>query len=99
MNDKLKAHLFVCTSCSYRKHDGTDSDPEEAYLLRKNLKQRAKEHFSNKEVRVSSVKCLGECDRGIAAVLYPKGEWLLSLTPQDENEIFKKLSDEVGLLK
>lgn len=42
---KLKAHLFVCTSCTYNRPDGTESSPEEAVAMRKNLKSRARECF------------------------------------------------------
>lgn len=96
---KLKAHLFVCTSCTYKRADGSDSSPEEAYKLRKNLKTRARECYSKNEVRVSASSCLGECDFGIAAVLYPSGEWSLGLRPSDEEKLFAKISDEVSQLK
>lgn len=96
---KLKAHLFVCTSCSYKCPDGTESDPAEAVALRKNLKNRAREQFSKNEVRVSASTCLGECDFGIASVLYPKGEWNLGLRPGDEDRMFTKLTEEAARLK
>ncbi len=95
----LKAHLLICTSCTYKCKNGKDSDPEDAAVLRKNLKKRAKECFSKDEVRVTAVKCLGECDNGIASVLYPKGQWALDLRPEDEDEIFKNLSDYATRLK
>ncbi len=95
----LKAHLLVCTSCTYKCKNGKQSDPEDAVILRKNLKHRAKEAFPKDEVRVSAVKCLGECDNGIASVLYPKGEWSLDLRPEDEDEIFHKLSNYIARLK
>lgn len=96
---ELKAHLFVCTSCTYNKPDGTESGPEEAVALRKNLKNRARECFSKQEVRVSASTCLGECDFGIASVLYPKGEWNLSLRIEDEEKMFQKLTEEASRLK
>jgi (2Fe-2S) ferredoxin len=34
-------------------------------------------------VRVNAAGCLGQCEQGIAAVLYPKGEWFLNLMPGD----------------
>lgn len=95
----LKTHLFVCTSCTYKKSFGRESDPEEAAELRKCLKKRAREAFPKDEVRVSAVKCLGECDDGIAAVIYPDGEWLLNLRPEDEDKIFHRLSEHATRLK
>lgn len=96
---KLKAHLFVCTSCSYKRPDGTESDPQEAVAMRKNLKNRARECFSKSEVRVSASTCLGECDFGIASVLYPSGEWMKNLRPSDEDNLFQKLTEEAARLK
>ena len=55
---ELKAHLFVCTSCTYILPNGLESSPEEAHKMRKNLKSRARELFSKKEVRVTAVTCL-----------------------------------------
>lgn len=97
--EKLKAHLFVCTSCTYRRPDGSESSPEEAVRLRKNLKNKARECFSKKEVRVSASTCLGECDFGIAAVLYPSGSWHRNLKESDEDKLFTLLSDEAGQVK
>lgn len=94
----LKTHLFVCTSCTYTC-EGRESDPEAAATLRKNLKKRAREVFAKDEVRVSAVKCLGECESGIAAVLYPDGEWMLDLRPEDEDKLFTKLSEHATRLK
>lgn len=93
---KLKAHLFICTSCTYQRPDGTESSPEEAHCLRKNLKNRARECFSKDLVKVSASTCLGECESGIASVLYPKGEWMLNLRIEDEEKLFRKLIDEIS---
>ena len=96
---ELKAHLFICTSCTYNRPDGVESSPEEAYKMRKNLKTRVRELFSKKEVRVSASTCLGECEHGIAAVMYPKGEWTLGLRPADEDKMFTRLTEEVNRVK
>ena len=96
---ELKAHLFVCTSCTFTLADGLESSPEEAYRMRKNLKSRARELFSKNEVRVTAVTCLGECERGIAAVMYPRGEWFLGLRPSDEDKLLSCLTHEAQQLK
>lgn len=93
-----KTHLFICTSCTY-SCNGRESDPADAAALRKNLKNRAREVFPKDEVRVSAVECLGECENGIAAVLYPDGEWFLNLRPESEDELFTKLSEHAARLK
>lgn len=35
------------------------------------------------DVRVNASGCLGHCEEGITAVMYPQGEWKLNLTPSD----------------
>lgn len=97
--NKLKAHLFVCTSCTYKQPNGRESSAEEAVIFRKNLKNRARELYSKNEVRVSASTCLGECEQGIAAVMYPKGQWSLGLRPSDEDKLFTQLAEEVTRLK
>jgi predicted metal-binding protein len=92
----LKAHLFVCTSCTYKKADQTDSLPETAAQLRKNIKNKAIELHGRGVVRVSSVECLGECEHGIATVLYPRGEWNLCVRPEDEEKLLTKIDELVN---
>lgn len=93
---KLKAHLFVCTSCTFKKADQTDSLPEVAAELRKNLKNKAIEAHGRGVVRVSSVACLGECEHGIATVLYPSSEWNLGVRPEDEEKLLNKIDELVN---
>ena len=85
--NQIKKHLFICTSCTYSKADGEESSPEEAVTLRRNLKNKIRESELKDSVKVSSVTCLGECQSGIAGVLYPKGEWFLGLRPEDESKL------------
>lgn len=94
-NKKLKAQLFVCTSCSYKKGDQSESLPDEAAQLRKSLKEKAHAKFGKGVVQVSAVKCLGECEHGIATVLYPSQEWNLSVRPSDEELLLSKIEELV----
>lgn len=89
----LKTHLFVCTSCTYTKEDSAESDPEEAVILRKNLKNRVRACLPKNEARVSASTCLGQCESGIAAVLYPEGHWKLGLRASDEDELFNMVME------
>ena len=90
-NIAIKAHLFMCTSCTYKKPDLTESTPDDAYNLRKAVKSQAYERFGKQNVRVSAVKCLGECEHGIATVLYPSGEWNLGVRPEDADILLQKI--------
>lgn len=90
----IKKHLFICTSCTYSKADGSESSPEEAATLRRNLKNKIRESDLKDSVRVSSVTCLGECQSGIAGVLYPQSEWFLGLRPEDESKLLDIISKD-----
>jgi hypothetical protein len=50
--------------------------------LRAELKRFAKEQGWGARVRVNASGCLGRCEEGIAAVLYPQSEWFTELTPE-----------------
>lgn len=92
---QLSAQLFICTSCTYKKENGEMSSEEEAIKLRKNVKNKVSECFDIETVRVSACQCLGECENGIAAVLYPEGEWKLNLRPENELELVEIIRDKV----
>jgi len=89
----IKKHLFVCTNCTYTKLSGEESSPEEAVTLRRNLKNRIRESEFKESIKVSAVSCLGECESGIAAVLYPHSKWILGTRLEDEEKLFKMLTD------
>lgn len=75
----LKCHLFICTSCTYKKANGEQSSPDEAKELRQKVKKEAVDLYGRSNVRVSAVNCLGTCDHGISSVMYPQNEWRLNL--------------------
>lgn len=83
----LKCHLFICTSCTYKKADGSESLPEEAMELRQKIKKEAVALYGRDNVRVSSVACLGTCDQGISSVMYPQNEWRLELKAESAPEL------------
>lgn len=91
---QLKKHLFICTKCTYKKADGSDSDPEEGASLRRSLKNRIRSSDHSARVQVTSSGCLGQCDFGISAVLYPEGQWLTGLRFENEDEIFQSLTKD-----
>jgi predicted metal-binding protein len=87
----LKTHLFICTSCTYTKSDNSSSCDEEAVLLRKKIKNYAKEKYGKETIKVSAVHCLGECENGIASVFYPQNEWNLKLALENEEYLTNRI--------
>ncbi|MCM2322278.1 MAG: (2Fe-2S) ferredoxin domain-containing protein [Oligoflexia bacterium] len=88
---KLDAHLFICT---HRRPDGACCGGRGGEQLRQAVKQTVRSRPEWRErVRVNASGCLGRCEEGIAAVLYPKGQWFLRLTPESAPELLKALSE------
>ena len=73
-----QTHLFICELCQNPKapHD----DPK---ALRKNLKGLCKDQAPGASIRINGASCLGACERGINAVLYPEGQWFHGLQEKD----------------
>lgn len=77
-----KTHLFICTN------GGTN--PEKcASKGSENLRAQVKDQCKalGKEVRVNASGCLGKCEHGIAAVIYPEATWLVNLTENDNTKL------------
>jgi (2Fe-2S) ferredoxin len=91
-----EAHLFICTNKKDGKPCCADKDSES---FRKNLKDLAKQKWGRK-VRVNASGCLDQCEKGIAAVLYPKGEWFTELTnsSEDTERLLHAISEVVDRL-
>jgi predicted metal-binding protein len=90
MSQGYKAHLFICTN----KKDGKECCAEKrSENLRKAVKDLAKQKWG-KDVRINSAGCLDHCSEGIAAVLYPQGEWFTHLkdTSEDANALIEAIA-------
>jgi predicted metal-binding protein len=82
MND-LKAHLFICVND--RGEGKKESCARKGgQQLKDEVKKLCHERGLPKDLyRVNNSGCLGPCERGISAVIYPAGDWLLDNTPAD----------------
>lgn len=89
-----KKHLFICESCIYVDENGETCDVDTARKFRKKVKNKAKAIWGN-EVRVNGAKCLGKCEKGIASVIYPKGDWRVELRPGDEELLISDLNKAI----
>lgn len=91
-----ECHLFICTSCRYSTGNNEYCAPELASQMRKSLKEKLKGEYPKDKVRINSAGCLGHCDRGINAVIYPSGEWFHDLTEKDEDLLIGKVKEIMG---
>jgi (2Fe-2S) ferredoxin len=64
--------------------------------LRDKVKAACKEkNFPEGTVRINNAGCLGHCENGIAAVLYPEGRWFLDLKPTDVDPLVSAVEKAV----
>lgn len=80
-------HIFVCT--------GTKCAPDTSPSLYEWLKKRLKElnlHTGIERVQRSQCQCLGVCEGGPLAVVYPEGIWYHHL---DENKFERILQEHL----
>lgn len=93
MSEKnLKAHLFVCTN----EKKGLYCGERGGAKLRSRVKDLSKEHPEWKgRVRVNSSGCLGRCEDGIVAVLYPQGQWFTNLDAKDDAVLIEAVANAI----
>jgi (2Fe-2S) ferredoxin len=85
---KYKCHLFICTNT---KEKGSSCGPKGAGNLRLDLKKHLDEKYPDQKhlFRINASGCLGQCEKGIAAVCYPQGQWKTELTSDDQGKLEK----------
>jgi (2Fe-2S) ferredoxin len=88
---EYELHLFICTN---EKQKGDSCGPKGSIELRDELKKRLKEKYG-KRLRVNASGCLGPCEKGINAVLYPQGKWFHFLTLKDVDMLEEYMIQEM----
>lgn len=90
MGQEPKIHLFICT---HRREDGECCATKGAQSLRDEVKLQVKKlaGIQRSEVRINSAGCLGRCEEGIAAVLYPTGKWFTGLSAEDASRLVEEV--------
>lgn len=89
----FKSHLFICTNAPDKEGKCGSKNSE---AMRRALKEKCAQQSWCKEVRINSSGCLGYCEKGIAAVLYPQGKWFVELTDQDGEKLFEEVRKSVS---
>lgn len=82
--DQPKSHLLICCRDKSGKECCADKNADE---LVDDLKKWVKENGLKKQLKVSKSSCLGYCESGITACLYPQNLWLHRIKSKDINEI------------
>ena len=84
VKDLHSKHVFICVK---EKEAGVCCGGRGSNELAKKLKKWARDEGLKPDVRVNYSLCLGQCEKGIAIVKYPKGEWLLDVKTDDFEKV------------
>lgn len=84
---KPLVHVFVCESCRYQTSETGLCHPDTAKILRKRVKEICADKASKQELRINGSACLGQCEKGISAVIYPEATHLQFLQEGDEHRL------------
>lgn len=89
LNLKYKAQLFICTN---QKQNGESCGLKNAEKMQKILKEWVKADPNLRDkIKITKSGCLSQCEKGIAAVIYPKQEWLINISESDLEALKQKL--------
>lgn len=78
MEPNFTAHLFICTNDRGTGAKRESCGPKGSGELKDQVKAACKAR-GLKGIRINAAGCLDQCERGIAAVLYPQNKWFLDL--------------------
>lgn len=87
-----KKHVFICENnrgSSSRKSCGLVGAS-----IREKLKGEIVEKGLNKEIRINKSGCLGKCDKGPCAVVYPEQKWYFNTELDQCEKIINELISE-----
>jgi (2Fe-2S) ferredoxin len=84
--------VFVCTNVRADGRVACGNPGRGGLELCEALKKGAKARGLKGKVRVARSGCLDLCEKGPNVFLYPDGQWLSGLTPEDADGILDKLS-------
>jgi len=95
---KTRIHFFICCRhrddgkiCCAKRHSEDLVKKLREWVIRKDLKE---------VIKVSRSLCLGFCEKGITACLYPHNKWFTDIRPSDGEKIMimlEKILEEQGL--
>ena len=92
VKNPYELQVFVCTN---EKDKGKCCGACGGAEIRSDLKKRCKDKFG-KRVRVSAAGCMGECESGVVAAIYPQNEWFYDVKASDTEELVRRVSKFLG---
>ena len=85
-----KHHIFICCRDKQGKACCAEKGAEK---LAEGLKKWVKSEGLKGQIKVTKSLCLGHCEDGITACIYPENQWYTHLKPKDEDQLKQILTD------
>ncbi|ABK42576.1 ferredoxin, 2Fe-2S [Magnetococcus marinus MC-1] len=87
---KPKHHVFVCMNRRPEGHPRGSCQASGSQGTFEAFNTELEKRGMYEQVFVTGTFCMGPCDRGPVAVVYPEGVWYGNVKPEDVSEIFDK---------
>ncbi len=84
-------HVFVCLN-NREKDPASSCAGKNGQAVFDELKAKIKALNLNQNVRVNRAGCLGQCEKGLTIVIYPKAQWLYNVKIEDVDGIIEKIT-------
>ncbi len=84
-NILYQKQIFVCTNDRKNEKPSCGDHCGEAVFTE--LRRIAKERGLHPRIRVTQVKCLGQCANGVNVMVYPDGTWFKNVRLDDVAEL------------
>lgn len=86
---KLKHHIFVCTSSRINGQQKGMCLQKEGVDITEKFTMEIRDR-DIEDAMVTNTGCFGICSKGPIVVVYPEGVWYGNVTPDDVEEIIEK---------
>ncbi len=93
MMTKFRKHVFVCVNERDKKNPKGCCSSKNSLEIMTKMKRITREAGVN-DIRVNKSGCLGNCEKGVACVIYPEGIWYT--IPNEEIAITEITSHILG---
>ncbi len=87
--NKFEKHIFVCENIRDESHSKQSCGRSGGIEIRNKFRSRIRELGLAHKIRANSAGCLGACNQGPVAVIYPEGRWYGNIKIDDVEEIIQ----------
>ncbi len=88
-----QVHFFICTNGVTNPEKCGSKDAEEIHAQ---LKKKCSPLFDKKQLRINKSGCLGHCEKGVVAVIYPHNQWFFNLKLSDIDFLFSNIEQAIN---